>query len=231
MRFEILFDNYTFHPDLQPLWGFSCYLPKIGLLFDTGSNGRVLLKNAQKMGVDLKEARYLFISHPHWDHIGGLDSVLEINPALTLFVPNSFSPRLVHDLQKQCESVVVVDEKPRQLFDGCYSTGVMGHLEHSLIVDSPRGLYLMVGCSHPGIVHIAKRAMEVVPKPIRYIIGGFHLFQKDDREIVEVAEGLRALGVECVTPTHCSGKRAARIFAGIFGDGYIRGGVGERIEC
>ena len=231
MHFFILFDNYTSHPDLKALWGFSCYVEEKKLLFDTGSNGRVLLQNAQKMGVDLKEARYLFISHPHWDHIGGLDSVLEINPDLTLFIPNSFSPRLVEDLKPQCKEVVVVGEEPRKLLEGVHSTGVMGGVEHSLVLDTPKGLEVVVGCSHPGVVKIAKRAMSMEDRTIRYIVGGFHLFERRDEFIERMAHDLKSLGVACVTPTHCSGKRAAQIFAQIFGQGYKRGGVGEIIAC
>ena len=76
----ILFDNYNNHTACQSLWGFSAYFEEYKLLFDTGSNGRVLLKNMQELGVDVKEIKYMFITHSHWDHIGGIDSILELNP-------------------------------------------------------------------------------------------------------------------------------------------------------
>ena len=231
MHFKILFDNYTNKKDLMPLWGFSCYIEEKKLLFDTGSNGRVLLRNAQKMGVDLKEAKYLFISHPHWDHIGGLDSVLEINPDMVVFLPKSFSIHLIRDIKKFAKEVVVIDENPTKLLPSLYSTGVMQHLEQSLIIDTPKGGVVVTGCSHPGIVNIVKRAKEVLDKDIYYAIGGFHLFQTPDSEILEIALKLKELGLECVTPTHCSGKRAAQIFKEVFKDGFKEGGVGEVIDC
>ena len=72
MKFNIIFDNVKFDHSLQNLWGFSCYIDELKMLFDTGSNGRVLLKNGKKMGINFKEIKYVFISHPHWDHLAFL---------------------------------------------------------------------------------------------------------------------------------------------------------------
>ncbi len=229
MEFIILFDNYSRYDYLQALWGFSLYIPKFKLLFDTGSNGRVLLQNAQKMGVDLKEARYLFLSHPHWDHIGGLDSVLEINPNLTLFLPDSFSPRLIKDLHRFASNVVVLNKEPKELLSAVYSTGTMG-IEQALVLDTPKGAVVVAGCSHFGIEALISRVQEITSKKLHYLIGGLHLFEKGPEEIVSVAKAL-VDQIDCITPTHCSGEVAMEIFAMFFGKGYKRGGVGEVIRC
>jgi hypothetical protein len=48
----ILFDNYHGLPELTSLWGFAALIRAAGrtILFDTGSNGRVLLKNMAVLG-------------------------------------------------------------------------------------------------------------------------------------------------------------------------------------
>ncbi len=52
------------------------------LLFDTGPDGAVLLSNARKLGVSLRDVEAVVISHGHWDHMGGLTAALrEISSA------------------------------------------------------------------------------------------------------------------------------------------------------
>ena len=135
---QIVFDNYNYsHPELKSLWGLSAYLEAYRLLFDTGSNGRVLLNNMKALDIDPEEVDYLFISHSHWDHIGGLDSLLELNPDLTLFVPESLSKHLIKDLRLLAKEVIVITDKPQRLFENLYSTGILGEEvpEQSLIID------------------------------------------------------------------------------------------------
>jgi 7,8-dihydropterin-6-yl-methyl-4-(beta-D-ribofuranosyl)aminobenzene 5'-phosphate synthase len=94
-RMTILFDNYPGVAGLETLWGFAALfrIPRLTVLFDTGSNGRVLLRNMAALGVDPASIDLLFLSHPHWDHIGGLDSILELNPKMTV-VPTRASPSI-----------------------------------------------------------------------------------------------------------------------------------------
>ena len=231
MRLFITFDNDSISPDIQPLWGFAAYieLPQKDLMFDTGSDGRVLLKNMAKMGLSASNASRLFLSHPHWDHIGGLDSVIELNPTLPITLTSSFSPRLVANLRSMGHEVQVIQE-PTLIDDGLWSTGAMGEIgEQGLVISTPKGAILVVGCAHPGIVQMVRRAKELVGE-VLYAIGGFHLFWSDADEIWQVARALKAEGLSFVTPTHCSGDVAKEIFAQVFGDGYIPGGAGRVIE-
>jgi len=214
---KILFDNYKVCDECQSLWGFSAYLEEYKLLFDTGSNGRVLLKNMRHLNVDVKKIEYLFISHSHWDHIGGIDSIIELNPNLTLFVPSSLSKHLIKDLKTLVKEVIVCTKKPQKLFANLYTTGVLGDEtpEQSLIIDKEESR-LITGCGHYGIENITKVAREVIGRDIECVVGGFHLLRSSDTKIVQTIEALKSMGVKCARATHCSGDRAIELFTKSF---------------
>ena len=210
---KIVFDNYEVCEECQSLWGFSAYLKEYKLLFDTGSNGRVLLKNMQALGVDVKEIEYIFISHSHWDHIGGLDSIIELNPDVTLYVPASLSKHLIKDLKSLVKKVVIIAKKPMKLFANLYSTGLLGQEmpEQSLIIDADKP-ELLTGCGHFGVQNITQVAREILNKDILKVTGGFHLLRSDELTIQRTIKELQLLGVKETFPTHCSGNKAIEMF-------------------
>ena len=61
-------------------------------------------------------------------------------------------------------------------------------------------------------------------------VGGFHLMYSEEKEIADTILSLRKSGVEFVCPTHCTGDKAIMMFAQSFGDHYIQGGTGAKIE-
>jgi len=230
MSITILFDNHNPTGGKRSLWGFSAYLHEHKLLFDTGSNGRALLRTMRKLEIDIAEVEYLFLSHEHWDHIGGVDSVIEANPDLTIFVPESLSKNMIADLRSQSGEVIVCGRAPRQLNGKLYSTGLLGDNppEHSLIIDGVTPA-LITGCGHYGIDRIAERAAKTLRKPIQTAIGGFHLMHKPAERITAMIKTLEAMGVESVMPTHCTGDQAIGLFRNAFGEGYHEGGIGAKI--
>ena len=102
VNLTILFDNRPNGAGFPTNWGFACLVqtPAETLLMDTGSNGRILLDNARRLGVELESISGLLLSHPHWDHMGGLDSVLEVAPRTRLYLPSSVSRHLLSDLSR-----------------------------------------------------------------------------------------------------------------------------------
>ncbi|MEF3254482.1 MAG: MBL fold metallo-hydrolase [Deferribacterales bacterium] len=78
MRVTFLVDNYVDQPSLKAEHGFSCLIEFNGkkFLFDTGQTDAVF-ENAKKIGVDLKTLDFIVLSHGHYDHTGGLISILD----------------------------------------------------------------------------------------------------------------------------------------------------------
>lgn len=228
MKIGIVFDNYKANEKLESFWGFSCIIEN-NFLFDTGSNGRALVRNIAKMGYKIEELEYLFISHPHWDHIGGIDSIVDVNRNLTLFLPDSLSKLYARDLKTLSKEVKIINEYPHKIAD-FYSTGIMHPVgEQSLIIQDELNI-LITGCAHPGVSNIVQRAKEITGENIDYVIGGFHLFRSSEEEILATIRELKMLGVEFVTPTHCSGDLAIEMFKDAYRDNFIAGGVGRIIE-
>ncbi|ADN09931.1 MBL fold metallo-hydrolase [Sulfurimonas autotrophica] len=231
---KILFDNNNFDEHIcsicKPLWGFSAYLQEYKLLFDTGSNGRFLLKHMEVLSMDVKEIEYIFVSHSHWDHIGGLDSIIELNPDVTLFVPESLPKHLINDLKTLVKEVIICTRKPQQLLKGVYTTGLLGDAtaEQSLVIDA-KETKVITGCGHFGIQNITQVASKIIGKKIDFAIGGFHLLRSSEAEIQESINVVKALGVKKVLPTHCTGDKAIQMYKDVFGENCFAGGIGVKI--
>jgi 7,8-dihydropterin-6-yl-methyl-4-(beta-D-ribofuranosyl)aminobenzene 5'-phosphate synthase len=134
----------------------------------------------------------------------------------------------VEGLKARSQSV----DKSVEICRDVYLTGEMGYeiKEQSLIIDTPKGLIIVTGCSHPGIVNILKRAREILDKPIRLVFGGFHLGKKSVAEMEEIIAAFKSLKVEKCGATHCTGDAQIVMFKKAFGQNYVPMGTGRVIE-
>ena len=228
----IVYDNNYYDSKLTTAWGFSCLvrLPQQVILFDTGGDGAILLQNMEKLKIDPGEIDAVILSHIHGDHVGGLTSFLAHNSNVTVYMPFSFPQSLKDEVRITGAKLEEVD-KARELFDSVFTTGELdgGIREQSLVLRTSKGLVVITGCAHPGIVNVAKKAGEITREKIFLMTGGFHLDGASPSQIIYVAESLLQLGVEEVAPCHCSGERARRLFSDYFGEDYIDCGVGKEI--
>jgi len=86
-----LYDNFGSEERGATLdWGFSTLVRYRGMtiLFDGGSSAELLERNAQALGVDLREVDIAVLSHNHYDHISGFDHLLAVNPGVKIVLPN-----------------------------------------------------------------------------------------------------------------------------------------------
>ena len=93
--------------------------------------------------------------------------------------------------------------------------------ELSLAVNTPDGVVLVVGCSHPGIEAIVAEAAKINPH-IHFIAGGFHLVVAQDPAIEKVATSLRdTYKVDYIAPGHCTGEPTFAALKQAFGAKYL----------
>lgn len=229
----VVYDNNEYNPELETAWGFSCLIKKQDktILFDSGGNGKILLSNMNKLKLDPQQVRIVVLSHIHNDHVGGLEAFLEQNSNVTIYLPHSFPDAFKDKIKKYGAKIINVN-KPLRISQNVYSTGELGTeiKEESLIINTEKGLIIITGCAHPGIVDIVRRAKEIMKTNVYLVMGGFHLKGMSERQIDGIVEEFKKEGVEKVGACHCSGDLARTIFEKAYHKDFIRVGVGKIIE-
>ena len=233
VRITYLYDNTASVPDVRADWGFACLVEGRGarLLFDTGTKPDVLTHNAQALHVDLGRLDAVVLSHDHGDHTAGFPS-LGPRPGLPVFHAQGFSPAVVAALRASGARLVPVS-KSVEVLPGFHTSDEFGTTikEEALLVDTPDGVVVIVGCAHPGIVPMLKQIAASTGRPINAVLGGFHLVQTPADEVKRIVTAFQELGVGRVGPTHCTGPDAIARFKEAYGDRYIQGGVGTVVSA
>src|SRR5437870_5281055 len=112
--------------------------------------------------------------------------------------------------------IALVSDKP----------GTLELRELSLALNTPEGMVIVVGCSHPGIDKIVEAATKINPR-IHLVAGGFHLIVSKDEEIEKIVTALRdTFKVAYVAPGHCTGEPTFTALKKAFGDRYLYAGLG-----
>ena len=214
MILTIVYDNEVYRKDtgLKASWGFSCLIETKNdvILFDTGSNGRILLNNMNLLNIEPKRINKIVISHEHWDHNGGLKTLAYSVDKATLYRLSKGQPN------RNIEVVTI--ETPQKIGEGVYTTGKLTGFvnEQSLVLKGERGWYILAGCSHPGV----KKIMDAATQYGRVvgIIGGLHGFSK-----LDILEDL-----DFICPCHCT--RYKKEIRNRYPEKYSECGVGKVIE-
>jgi 7,8-dihydropterin-6-yl-methyl-4-(beta-D-ribofuranosyl)aminobenzene 5'-phosphate synthase len=106
----------------------------------------------------------------------------------------------------------------------------LGVMELSLAIDTPDGVVLVVGCSHPTIEKIVEATKATVNKSLHLVVAGTHLLREKDDEIQRIAIALRDnWKVEWIAPVHCTGEPAFAILKATFGERYLYAGLGTAL--
>jgi 7,8-dihydropterin-6-yl-methyl-4-(beta-D-ribofuranosyl)aminobenzene 5'-phosphate synthase len=81
--------------------------------------------------------------------------------------------------------------------------------DSSLVINTPKGLVVISGCGHAGIINTLEQAKrEVRNAPIHAAIGGWHLFDASDAHLEWTASKLKELETQNFVGAHCTGVEA-----------------------
>lgn len=95
-----------------------------------------------------------------------------------------------------------------------------------------KGLVVLTGCGHAGIVNIVRYARRLTGiDRVHAVIGGFHLGPPSFYPIIaDTCTALADLSPGVLVPAHCTGWRAAHALAAAFPDAFLQNTVGTRFE-
>jgi len=217
-------------------WGLS-FLINDTLLFDTFANFKTLSGKLEDAAVDVTQIAKVVISHDHWDHTGGLEGFAQWRGAgIDIYLPSPASAALKSQAGAHGARVIDGVTEPIEIapdvillpaMDGYHKKELVR--EQALLVKTPHGQVLIVGCAHPGIVAMVRAAKKLLGQPIVGVIGGLHLMDKSEEQIEDCIRDLKEEGVVLSGATHCTGAKAEKMFAAAFGSGYCEVKEGKAI--
>jgi 7,8-dihydropterin-6-yl-methyl-4-(beta-D-ribofuranosyl)aminobenzene 5'-phosphate synthase len=151
---------------------------------------------------------------------------------------------------------VITTEGPYELGPGCWTTGPVprasfeksgispsmiyrdGDAFHRDTVEEDqaivinvqdKGLVILAGCAHSGIVNTVNRALELSGvRRVWAIVGGFHLASVTDEELQRTIEALKAFQPALIVPSHCTGFRATWQLAAQMPEAFMPNVVGAK---
>lgn len=236
MKILNLFDKDKNDKKLHIGWGLSI-LVNDKILFDTGEKGDWLLENMQRLKIDSAAIEAVVISHDHWDHTGGLQDILKLKKGINVYGCPNFSREFKAQVNK-FNGLLIEADRFAIVSEDIYITGEVAGAykgrympEQALVCKTKKGLTIITGCAHPGILKIVEKVRAKYPaEPIYLVLGGFHLMESDERAIEIVAAKFKKMGIIKAGPTHCSGETAESIFKKQYGRNFVSIKTGQTIE-
>ena len=151
---------------------------------------------------------------------------------------------------------IIPSEKPFQLGPGCWVTGTIPRLslesvgipkdmayregsefipdfledDQAIVINiREKGLIVLSGCAHSGIVNTVNYAREISGvEKVWAIMGGFHLGRAKVEDIQYTIDEIKKVNPEMVIPMHCTGFEAINAFASQMPEVFVPGSVGMR---
>ncbi len=247
-------------------------------LFDTGQSGD-FIENAEKMEKSLDDMDYLFISHGHYDHGGGVPKLLPLLGSKTktvvggeifrrkyklrengykfngiTFSEKDFADRKLELIKITGKSQQISEQmtvfhhfsrrngfetvSPKMVYrkeareDKKDETYVPDDFQDEIVlgIDTSKGLVVIAGCSHAGIINILQDISDQTGKPICMVVGGTHLVDGDAERIRRTAQELKKMNIQKIAVSHCTGEAGAEKLKEVFGKDFIRNNTGNVIK-
>ena len=198
------------------------------VLFDTGWNPAWMDRRFAEEGVDrlLQQGQIeaLVISHEHFDHFWGIGSTLKHCPGLTIYLPPGFHAdglALIRDQGHRGTLVTAPLDQPLRLFPGLalayFPTPALLQVEGEIVLYAHlknRGLTLITGCGHGGVLNLLEYARQKVQggERIHALYGGLHIAPLEDWDAQrdQLIHNLQAYGLEKIACNHCTGQIAVK---------------------
>jgi 7,8-dihydropterin-6-yl-methyl-4-(beta-D-ribofuranosyl)aminobenzene 5'-phosphate synthase len=149
---------------------------------------------------------------------------------------------------------IILSEGPYELGPGCWTTGFVPRRsfeksgrpstrayrqgnaflyddideDQAIVINvKDKGLVIVSGCAHSGIVNTVNYAQEISGvDEVWAILGGFHLARASDEETQRTIDKIKALNPTLIAPSHCTGFGAISQFAAQMPDQFVLGVVG-----
>lgn len=238
------------------------------LLFDAGQSD-ALLHNARQLNLRLDDVGVVALSHGHYDHSGGLRSLVAEGLRFELhvgegffqekyarfgaaceYLGNSFDRAFLEDAgvavrtlrEKSVEALPGVhlltgferrheDESPHPRFlirrEGGFERDMFAD-ELMVAVKTPKGLVVLLGCSHPGVKNMLDAAMERLGQPIYAVLGGTHLVESAELSLEKTVNYFREKDIQAIGVSHCTGKLGMQRLS-VFEDRYFHNRTGSSL--
>ncbi|MBT6755767.1 MAG: MBL fold metallo-hydrolase [Candidatus Pacebacteria bacterium] len=221
------------------------------LLFDVGEVPGAVEHNLTQLGISLDDIDDVLISHRHIDHIGGLKSMLPKFDDQRLFLPLQMGESHIknhpykynflartdggeHNLAiseedsnliNEYKNITIVDDNGFELSNSIYTTGCVGDSmkEQSVVIDQKEmGIIVVLGCSHPSVETLIKKAIEVTGNDkVRGIVGGMHYTDYDREEMRFHAENIKSMSPDFIMPGHCTTVEGCRVLSEVIGENVV----------
>jgi len=103
--------------------------------------------------------------------------------------------------------------------------------DQALIINTELGLVVILGCAHRGIINTLYHAQQLTGvKVIHTVLGGCHLSRASEERISLTMAALKALGIQRLGVSHCTGLPAAMLMAQEFGDNFLFNNAGTSLN-
>jgi len=102
--------------------------------------------------------------------------------------------------------------------------------EISLGIITQKGLVVIVGCSHIGVVNILKTISKKMDMPIYALVGGTHLIEADESRTAQTIKAFRQMDIRLLAVSHCTGKEGIRLISEQMKEQFFFNNTGKIIE-